>query len=313
MSWLPVAVIAYLILATVNLLDKFLVDNILKNSKAYAFAACSLGLFIFLASPWFLSWPGWPLLALNLLNGSIFAIALWLLYEALRRGESSRVLVLIGGITPIFSLLFSIIFFQEKFSANQWVGLVFILVGVFIIALLPASRSYAHRVLRKFHLVPVTGSSGLLIAVFSALAYSLYFIGTKYAYAFQPFASAFMWNRLGAAIFVLIFLLRNNDRRAIVNMFRGSGRKKNGFLIIFNQTIGSLGFILQNYAIFLGSVVLVNALQGIQYAFLLVISAILSLLAPKLLKETFSWRIILQKTTAVIAIAIGLYFITFKL
>jgi drug/metabolite transporter (DMT)-like permease len=311
MSWLMVAIIAYLMLATVNLLDKFLVDNVLKNSRAYAFAACSLGLLIFVASPWFLSWPGWPLLVLNLVNGSVFAVALWLLYEALRRGEASRTLVLIGGATPIFSLLFSILFFQEKFSANQWAGMAFILIGVLVIAFLPVSRSYLSRVLGKFNLVQVVEDKGLLIALFSALAYSLYFVSTKYAYSFQPFISAFMWNRLGAAIFVLIFLFRNNDRRAIIGIFSRPGRKKNGFLIILNQAIGSLGFILQNYAIFLGSVVLVNALQGIQYAFLLIISASLSLLAPKLLKETFSWRIVLQKTIAVVAIAIGLYFIAF--
>jgi len=309
MSWLSVAVIAYLMLAIVNLSDKFLVDNVLKNSKAYAFVACLLGLLVFLVSPWFLYWPGWPLFILNLINGFIFAVALWLLYESLRRGEASRVLVFIGGITPIFSLFFSILLFRERFSANQWAGLIFTLIGIFIIALLPVSRSYLHRAARKFNIVSTPGNNWLLIALSSALAYSLYFMSTKYAYSSQPFASAFIWTRLGAAIFVLAFLLKNNDRRAIMDIFKGSGRKKSNFLIIFNQAIGSLGFVLQNYAIFLGSVVLVNALQGVQYAFLLIIGAILALVAPKVLKEKFSWRILLQKTIAVLVIGIGLYFI----
>ena len=60
---------------------------------------------------------------------------------------------------------------------------------------------------------------------------------------------------------------------------------------------------------FLGSVALVNAAQGVQYALLLIISTVLALISPKLLKETFSWRIFLQKLFAVLVIGVGLYFI----
>jgi len=310
MSWIIVAVSAYLLLAVANLLDKFLVDNVLKSSKAYAFVACLMGLVIFLAAPWFLEWPGWPLFIFDLIAGVIFAVALWLLYEALRRGEASRILVFIGGTTPIFSLLFSILFFKEHFALNQWAGIVCLLIGVFIIAFLPVTRSFLARVMRKFNISQEYRTGGLIVALFSALAYSLYFIVTKYGYTMQPFASAFIWNRLGAALFVLLFLLKKENRKAITAVFSHSNPNKSKWLVVVNQIIGASGFILQNYAVFLGSVVLVNALQGVQYAFLLVISAGLALMAPKLLKETFSWRIIIQKSAAVIFVALGLYFIT---
>lgn len=311
MTWIVVALAAYLLLAIANLLDKFLVANVLKNSKAYAFIACLLGAIVFLAAPWFLHWPGWPLFLFNLLNGFIFAIALWFLYEALRRGEVAQILVLIGGTTPIFSLIFSILFFKEHFTANQWLGISFLLLGVFIIAFLPVARSFSARVFKKLRLFQEEKSGGILIALLSALAYSLYFIGTKQAYAYQSFPSAFIWTRLGAALFVLFFLVKRTNRRAIIALFHKSSPNKNKLLVVTNQILGSIGFILQNYAVFLGSVVLVNSLQGAQYAFLLIIGAILALLKPKLLKETFSWRIIIQKTMAVMAIVIGLYFIAF--
>lgn len=311
MNWIAAALSAYLLLAIANLFDKFLVDNVLKNSKAYAFAACILGSVLFLASPWFLEWPGWILFAFNLLNGFIFAFALWMLYEALRRGEAARTLVFIGGLTPVFSLLFSLLFLKEHFSINQWMGMAAILSGVVIIVLLPASRSHLARILKKIRIKTDRKSGGLWIAALSALAYSLYFLSTKQAYHFQPFASAFIWTRLGAALFVLLFLLRRDDRRAIRAFWHRSSPGKNKVLVVFNQAIGASGFILQNYAIFLGSVVLVNALQGVQYAFLLVISAVLAFSAPRLLKENFSVRIIIQKAAAVLAVAIGLYFIAF--
>jgi len=312
MSWVLVAISAYLLLAVANLLDKFLVDNVLKNSQAYAFIACILGLIVFVVAPWYLVWPGGLLFAYNLVSGAVFAVALWLLYEALRRGEASRILVFIGGITPVFSIIFSILFFKEQFSINQWLGIVALLIGVFLIAFLPLSRSYLARVFHRLRLRPETKArGGLLIALFSALAYSLYFIATKYAYSSQPFGSAFIWTRLGAGLFVLSFLISRKNRQAILGNFKRSNPNKNKVLVISNQALGSVGFILQNYAVFLGSVALVNALQGVQYAFLLIISAVLAILSPRLLKETFSWRMVLQKSAAVLAIGLGLYFITF--
>jgi drug/metabolite transporter (DMT)-like permease len=287
-----------------------LVDNVLKNSKAYAFIDCTMGLVVFLISPWFLEWPGWSLFVFNILVGAIFAIALWLLYEALRRGEASRILVIIGGVTPVFSIILSLIFFKEHFSFNQWIGIIFLFFGVIVITLLPKHRSYLSRIFHKLKIIQEPKTNGLLIALLCAFAYSIYFIGTKYAYLEQPFLSAFIWNRLGAGILVLLFLLNKTNREAIVKNFKKSGPKKNKFLVIVNQFIGSSGFLLQSYAIFLGSVALVNALQGVQYAFLLIISAILAVMAPKLLKETFSFKIVAQKTLAVLLIATGLYFLT---
>lgn len=315
MSWVAVAVSAYLLLAVANLLDKFLVDNVLKSSKAYAFVACVLGLLIFVIAPWFLKWPGFPLLFFDLLTGAIFALALWSLYEALKKGEAARILVVVGGLTPVFSIIFSTLFFKESYSVNQWLGMGFLLIGVLVIVFLPQSRSFLTRILKKLRLhQEFSGAAhdGIFIALLSSLAYSLYFIASKHSYAGQEFLSAFLWARLGAALFVLLFLLKKTDRQKIYNLFRKNNPRGNKVLVVSNQILGASGFMLQNYAIFLGSVAIVNALQGLQYAFLLVISAVLASLSPKLLKVSFSWPIVLQKTAAVMLIALGLCFIALK-
>lgn len=310
MSWITVALAAYLLLAVANLLDKFLVTTVLKNGRVYAFSACILGVLVFVAAPWFLRWPGIGGFGLNIFNGFLFAAALWALYEALRRGEAARTLVIVGGLTPVFSGLISWVFFQEQFSSRQLIGIAFLLAGIFVIAALPTQRNLLARITAKLRFPASDDKGGRSIAVLSALAYALYFICTKYAYADQPFASAFIWTRLGAALAVLIFLVRRVDRQAIAAFFHRSSSKQNKMLVIANQTVGSVGFVLQNYAIFLGSVVLVNALQGAQYAFLLVISAVLAAVNPRVLKENFSWRSVLQKSAAIGLIAVGLYFLT---
>jgi len=310
MNWLFIALSAYLLLAVANLLDKFLVDNVLKSSKAYAFVVCVLGLVVLLVAPWFLKWPGFSWVAFNLLAGAVFAGALWALYEALKKGEAARVLVFIGGLTPIFSIVFTILFFKEIYSLHQWLGMGTLLFGVLLIALLPPPRSFLARLVAKFGLKQKANQRGLLIALLSAFLYALYFVGTKHAYNHQPFLSVFLWTRLGAALLVLTFLFKKVDRQIILGMFKKSSPTKRRGLVVFNQVLGSSGFILQNYAVFLGPVAIVNALQGFQYAFILVISAVLAIVAPKNWHENFSWRIILQKSAAVILVGIGLYFIT---
>src|SRR5574344_2175385 len=132
MSWILVALIAYFFLAISNLFDKFLVDNVLPSGKAYAFAACLLGGLLLLGGPWFLEWPGYYWFAINILTGAVFAVALWLLYEAFRRGEASQEAVLVGGMTPVFSVIFSILFFKEHYSAMEWIGIIALLTGIFI-------------------------------------------------------------------------------------------------------------------------------------------------------------------------------------
>jgi len=309
MSWIFVALAAYFFLAVANLFDKFLVDNVLPSSKAYAFVACLFGGLLFLSAPWLLEWPGFYWVTINIIAGCIFALALWSLFEALRRGEAAQTLVIIGGLTPVFSVTFSVLFFKEQFTSLEWLGIATLLSGILVIAFLPKQRSFLARLMNKLKLTQAIKSGYFIFALSSSLAYATYFILTKYAYSTQTFASAFIWTRLGAALFVLLFLIRKVDRSDVLQIFKKKRKNKNSPLVIINQLIGSTGFILQNYAIFLGSVALVNALQGVQYAFLLVISTILALLSPKLLKETFSWRIFSQKLLAVIIISFGLYFI----
>lgn len=310
MSWISIALAAYFFLAIANVLDKFLVEKILPGSRAYAFIACLAGAIVVLAAPWLLDWPGSYWLIVNLLSGGIFALALWSLYESLRRGEASRTLVFIGGLTPVITISFSVLFLGERHSVVEWLGIAALIAGIFVVAALPKRRSFLWRFL-KFPVV--RQERALIFAMFSSLAYAAYFLLSKYAYSAQDFASAFIWTRIGAALAVLSFLLfpagRQEIRRALFK--KSSQPKKSWLLVLSNQALGSAGFILQNYAIFLGTVSLVNALQGAQYAFLLVISAILATIKPKILKEDFSWRSSLQKGAAVILVGLGLYLLVF--
>ena len=71
--------------------------------------------------------------------------------------------------------------------------------------------------------------------------------------------------------------------------------------------MGTGGGLMQNYAIAIGSVTIVSALQGVQFVFVLILSVIFSVYFPKVIKETITIPILLQKLFAIILISLGLY------
>ena len=305
MSWIVITIIAYLLLAAVNIGDKFLLDNGLDSPKFYAFLISLLSGLVIVIAPWFLKDPGAYWIFVNLLTGALFPWALYFMFAALKRGDASKITVLIGGIIPIFTLLFSILFWHENFAGNQWLGIVLLLIGTFIIALAADNKKKQ---------VKIIGSSAFYLAVASALVYALFFLMTKYAYNNQDFVSSFIWIRLGGVLMALLFLVPKKWRLEIISSFGGGSQKQKNSLgkrafVLFNQAMGALGSILQNYAISFGSVAVINALQGVQYAFLLLGAWALTIFYPKILKENISRAVILKKLIAIILISIGLYFL----
>jgi drug/metabolite transporter (DMT)-like permease len=314
MSWLFFTVTSYLMLAVVNLGDKFVVDKLIKSAKAYAFAVGFLSAVVFVIAPWFLSWPGLFLFLVNIISGALFVFALWTMYEALKIGEASRVVVVIGSIIPVFTILFSILFFKENFSPNQWIGILFLIAGMILISFISSRRKkwvlFFRRLFSVFY--GGYGKRWIFLAMVSALLYSLFFITTKYAYSNQEFMSSFIWIRGGSLLAVLLFLIEKKDRKDIIKSFREKPNKKvkigKGFVVI-NQLLGSGAFLLQNYAVYLGPVAIINALQGVQYAFILILGIFFSAFFPRILKEDISRDVLIKKIAAILLVAIGLYFI----
>ncbi len=310
MPWIYPALGAYFILAFTNLFDKFLVDNILKSSRVYTFLVSFLGLLSFFLAPWFLKWPGTLWFLFFIFSGALFSLALLFLFESLIRGEASRVLLIIGGSTPVFSLFFSYIFFKELISGLQLIGFILLIIGIFIMAFLPLKNNWWESFVIKLGFRNDKRKGGYIIAILSGLFYSLYFISTKYAFNHFEFFNVFLWTRLGACFLVLFFLLHNNTRGFILKMFRSKKETKGGYLVFVNQLFGSLGFVLQNYAISLGPVALINAMQGFQYALILILGFLFSIFAPSLVKEDFSKLVLIRKVLAILVVVVGLYLIS---
>ncbi|QQS60387.1 EamA family transporter [Candidatus Falkowbacteria bacterium] len=319
--YILVAIFSYLLNAGVYISDKFLLSKKVHSSIVYAFyvGIWSLGNFVLLFfDPWV---PDWWQLAFDVAAGLLFLFTLVFWYKALHQSEATRVVPIVGALTPIFSFLLSMIFLETKLFAQEIIAFILLIAGGVLISvkrtrvyLLGETRerikNISGNVFGKYHAGLRPTSRLLINSVISAACFAAYFVFIKYIYSHthQPFIGAFVWSRLGSFIGVLIILAVPAWRQMIRSSEQKQKRTKKQLAFFLGvRFAAAIAFILLNWAISLGNVSMINALQGTQYVFLLFIVIILARKYPRFINEEIGRGVILQKTIGVILVGIGLY------
>lgn len=293
MLWISIAILGYLFLAITNVNDKFLIEKHIKQPFVYVFFIGVLGLASLVLIP-FGFVPIDPFsIFIDLIVGVFFIFALVMFFRALDSSEASRVVPFIGGLTPFFIFILSFIFLQERLALKDIIALCILILGSVLITLSPQKKKGI-------------STSDLLWALGAAAVFAVVYTLSKYIYNNQPFITGFVWMRVGSFLAILGFLLDEKDRSVIFNTVK-KVKNQIKFYYLGNQIFGGIGFILINYAIFSASVTLVNALQGVQYIFVLVLVSLVTLFYPKLIKEKISKKIVVKKVMAVAVILAGLF------
>jgi drug/metabolite transporter (DMT)-like permease len=301
MLWLLVVIPAYFLFAIVALGDKYLLRDRIPHPKVYAFYVGLLGTFSLFLIPLGFSIPKLELIIFSLLTGALFTFALFQYYKSLYLFEASRIVPAIGGFLPIFTFILITIFLGEKeaLGIKDILSFVLLILGSFLLTF------------EKDKLITL---KGLQLSLVVAFLYSLAFILTKFVYSALGFWPGFIWMRIGGGLAALIFLFAPEVREEIFKK-KVSFQKKTSAIFIFNQGLGAIGFILQNWAISLAGLVylpIINALQGIQYGLLFIFATLISLRLPQVIKERISKEIIFQKIIAILIIGGGLAVLVLK-
>ncbi len=303
MTWLLFTILAYFILAIVFLMDKYLLSTLIPNPKLYAFYTGFLGILIFIVAPFVNFYvPPLPQLILALLAGMVAIFALFWFYKTLQLFETSRVVPAIGGILPLFTLLIIFIFSggKETLKALEIPAFIMLLLGSILI-------TYDKSV--KISLSSFKPST--ITAFFFALAFAL----TKYVYLNQPFWNGLIWMGAGGFLTALYFFVSSREIKEEIFKKQITFRTKTLFTFLLSKTMGVGASFLQNWAIFLvpvAGVAIINALQGVQYAFLLILTVFLSMKFPEIFKEKITKEIIFQKIIAILFIGLGLTLLILK-
>ena len=301
MTWLLVAILAYLFLAIVLLFDRYFLAGPLPSPKAYAFYVGILGFFAcFLILPFGVNIPIFSVLLLGLIAGLVRIFAILFLSISISKEEVSRVVPAVGGLVPIFSFFLFLLFLPqtEILTLSQVVAFVLLIFGSILISLKKISfESFSLNVL-KYPLI-------------AAFLLALSFFLTKTLFLKIDFLTGIFLILFGSSLGAIILLAFSSSRKDI---FGQKLTRKISGLFLFAQALGGLGVILQFYSIFLAKpfqVSLINALEGIIYVFLLIFIYILSKWNPDLLKEEMRGANFFQKILATLLIVMGLAILAF--
>jgi hypothetical protein len=308
MTWILITIFSYLIMAGVNLLDKHLIRSALPNPKVYSFYVGILFLLTLVLAPFvgfYVPNPGQIILAMS--AGASFVFGLLWFYKALNGFEASRIVPVVGGMTPIFTfgMVFILSGFKESITIPAFFAFLLLVLGTVLMGF-EKNKNFS---IKSFG-----------ISLTAAFLFSLSFVLSKYAYLALPFWTAFIWRSMGgAALAVCFFAIFPEVRQEVRKMFGSKPKEKKSpktaIIFVINQGASAGASIMQNWAISLvplAYVAHINALQGVQYVFLLIFSIILSVKFPEFLKEQASKKLMVQKIIATLIIGAGLAVLAIK-
>ncbi|MDD5627314.1 MAG: DMT family transporter [Patescibacteria group bacterium] len=295
--WLLLVIAAHLLYAIVSVGDKYILSREVKSPLAYAFYNGLLGGSAIFLFPLAWQMPRGKVIVAALAAGAFFVIALIFFFSAIEKNPTSRIIPFIGTMVPLFTFILSSIFLQEKLNRDQFIAFYLLILGGILITAERRRRNLFSR-------------QGVMYGLAAAFCFAASFILTKYVYNLTPFWVGFIWIKIGSLALALSIFLVPLWRKKIKKAPQKAGTKVSlSYLGI--RVIAALAAIMLNYAIFLSSVIIVNALQGVQYIFLLIIALILSEKIPALFAEEFKNQKV-QKIIAVVLITFGLAILAFK-
>src|SRR3989338_6278643 len=142
-------------------------------------------------------------------SGMTFIVSLWVFFAALRAGEASRVVPIIGSLIPILTLAGTTLFLGERLTQSQLLAF-----GLLIVATVILSGGAAHsRLTRK--------TVGL--AIFAAAVFAFSSVAGKIAYESDGFLTTFAISRIAGALAAVLILCidRGAARELKASLFGG--------------------------------------------------------------------------------------------
>jgi len=298
MTWFFLALFGYAALAVVFVLDKRILTREVPQPAVYAFYSTIFMFGALLALPFgvtLLSGADWWW---AVVSGLAFGFGLWAMFLALSREEASHVNPFVGAVVTIATFVLAFVFLNESLHTLQVAGTALLLCATLLFAL------YGERGIIRF-------SKGFWWAFFAGVCFAVSHVSAKYLYDIYPFLTGFVWTRAATGLVGVLALAAPSVRRLFASRARtqtkAAGRKRIRIaaFVATDKILGIVGVVLIQYAIALGSVTIVNAMVGLQYAVLFLLVYVLSRWSPSFFRERFSKKEIAVESFAIVCILIG--------
>jgi len=272
MSWILLATLGQFLNAVVAILDKYIVsdENALPRPFVYAFYSCLLtggwSLIYFaglipglsnLGVPSFVNiqTPTLVVVAMAFLAAYTFFMALVSMFDALKNADASNVMPIIGSVSALSAFGMSYMFLDPAHSPNFIWGIVILAAGTMLVA----------QTLPK--------SSVILHVVHAGLFFALHAITMKGLFQETGFDDGFFWSRVAFVLFALSLLLVPAYLDKIREQTKDTS-KKTGVIVLLTKVLAGVAAFLLLKATDMGEVSVVQALDGLKFVFILIISTV---------------------------------------
>ncbi len=266
-SWLLLAIAAQFLTALSVVIDRHIVVKARHIGKpvVYAFYVSVLSFFVIVLVPFGVTVPSVSLLFLAAIHAALFITAIFYLYSALTEARASDAAPVVGALSAITTLLVAHLLIDGDVSRSFVVPVLLLAVGTALIS--------------HFHFT----RRAVLCTLVSGIAFGGVAISAKLVFLETTFVDGFFWTRMFGVLGGLALLLVPAFRHAI---FSGGTQSTQGakFLVLGNKVLGGSAAVLTAFAISMGSVSVVNALSGLQFAFLYLFALLFAPYMP-VLKE----------------------------
>jgi drug/metabolite transporter (DMT)-like permease len=299
MSWFFIALVAPLLWALTNFIDKALIQRFVSRDLGVWVLSLYSALFSFLVAPIVLIFnhnvldiPVYYAIML-IAAGCVEVASIYLYLNALRKEDTSTVVPIFQTI-PIFGLIFGFFILGEELTGNQILAIFGVMLGAILLTL---EFSEDRRIRTRW--IP------LLLMLGASLCFALYDALFKYVALIESFWTAVFWQHVGVALLGIIFLSSKKKYRVnFIANIRQHGGKVLG-LNALNEGLYTMGVMVYSFALLLAPIALVATTNAYQPLFVFIIGLFFTLFLPGVLSEKLSLRHIVQKLVAIFIVIVS--------
>lgn len=290
MSWILFSILASLVFAAVNIVDKFILTKWLKTPIIPIIAQGIIGfaasLFIYFTFGF--SELSYGFVFLAAISGIFNILTIFFYLKAVKTEEISRVASLFF-INSLFVLTIALIFLGENFTAVKYLGIFLLTAGTILIS-------------TKNSVKPSFGKSFWFI-ILAALASAICAVITKYLLNFSDFWTIFAFARIGTIIVLVPVFYFNFPE--ILSDAKRIGMKSLS-IISANEILNLIGVLFITVASVVGPVTLVKSISSTYPFFVFVFVVVLSIFYPKIIREEIGISTLSLKFIAIVIMFFGM-------
>jgi drug/metabolite transporter (DMT)-like permease len=285
-----IAIIAHGLIGLSLVWDKVLLQQPhTKSIPNYVFWLGAMSVFGVVLVPFGFNLPSAGMAALGFGAGVVHLAANWFYYRALKQGEASQTLAVMGGFSPLATALIAIPLLSKPLGDHSLLAFALMVAGGFVM--------FGSEQLNWRRILPnVFWASGL---------FGLTNVLQKVVFNATGFITGYVFFTIGTFAAAMAMLLYRPWKAEI---FRHSEEAppRSKFWYFVNRFISGVGSFLIFLAISRANPAVVDAISGVRYAIIFLLAFLLTRVKPKWLREDFGRRALIGKSMGTAMIVGGL-------